>query len=212
MSVIRYPCTEVAMIQKSCLFGCALSAALLLSPGLSRAAIVVYQTQPEFTAAVSAPGVDTYLGFSLTQPTSSPIVRFAGPYGYSGSASTSSFFGGGTTVNPWLSTNVAADMITFTPSSASVSAIGGNFFGSDVNGAFAAGDISLVATDAGSSVTRTIVGATTSSFRGFVSDDPPISLIVASVPPASGFLWPTVDNLTLALALVTDRIFQSGFD
>lgn len=200
------------MIQKSLLFTGAILAALLLAPGSSHAAIVAYQTQPEFAAAVSAPGVDTFLGFSITTSTPSPILRSAGMYDYSGSVSTSSFFGAGTTVDPWLSTNVATAMITFTPSSSGVSAIGGNFFGSNVNGAFAAGDITLMVTDAGGPVTVTIVGATTSSFRGFVSDSPPISLIVASVPPASGSLWPTVDNLTLAIAAVTDRIFESGFD
>lgn len=200
------------MIQKSCLFSIAMSAVLFFAPGMSRALVVVYETQPEFAAAVSAPGVDTYLGFSITSSTPSPIIRTAGPYDYSASASTSSFFGAGTTADPWLSTYLAADMITFTPSSASVSAIGGNFFGSNITGLFAPGEIRLVAMDAGSSVARTIVGATTSSFRGFVSDDPPLSLIVSSLPQPSGPLWPTVDNLTLAADLVTDRIFQSGFD
>jgi len=190
------------MVSKSFVFR-PIAAALLLALGTaSQAAITVYTSQAAFTAATTAPGVDGFNGLSITTSTPSPLIRSAGAYGYTAAVSTTSFFGAGTTANPWLSTNTATDSITFGSFTGSPAAIGGNFFGSDISGLFAAGDITLTATDASGSVTQTIIGATTSSFLGFVSTGTITSLVVLSVQPASGFLWPTVDNLTLARAAV----------
>ena len=177
-------------------FAAAVLTAALASP--SQAAITIYTSQAAFLAAVTSPGVDTFTGFSVTSSTPSPIVRTAGSYGYTGTVSTTSFFGAGTTANPWLSTNTATDTMTFSSFTGGVRAFGGNFFGSDITGAFASGSITLTATDASGTVTQTITGATTSSFLGFVSTGPLLSATVTSVQPAAGFLWPTVDNLTLA--------------
>jgi PEP-CTERM motif len=175
-------------------------AALLVASGASQAVITVYTSAASFAAATSAPGVDTFTGFSIIGATPSPITRNAGAYTYTGSVSTTSFFGAGTTANPWLSTNTATDTMTFNTFLGGVQAVGGNFFGSDIAGAFLAGNITITATDASGTVTQTIVGATTTSFLGFVSTGGMTSLTVASVQPAAGFLWPTVDNLTLAKA------------
>ena len=178
-------------------------AALFCAVGTSHASITVYTSQAAFNAAVTAPGVDTYTGFSITGATPSPIFRSAGAYNYTGSASTSTFFGAGTTANPWLSTNVATDSITFDTFSGGVMAVGGNFFGSDISGLFAAGSVTLVATDGSGSSTQTITGATTTSFLGFVSSGAMTSVVLTSVQPAAGVvLWPTADNLTLAMAAV----------
>ena len=190
------------------------AATLLLAAGASQAAITVYTDQAAFLAAGSAPGVDTYLGFSITGSTPSPINRAAGPYNDTGAVTTTSFFGAGTVADPWLSTNTATDTITFNAFPPEVFAAGGLFFGSNVSGAFAAGDITVVASDGNGSVsTQTITGATQTSFRGFVSDFPLTSLTVQSVQPGGGFLWPTVDNLTLAIvAPVVDEILIDGFE
>jgi hypothetical protein len=177
-------------------------AALLVASGASQAVITVYTSAAAFAAATSAPGVDTFTGLSITGATPSPITRNAGAYTYTGAVSTTSFFGAGTTANPWLSTNTATDTMTFNTFLGGVQAVGGNFFGSDIAGAFLAGNITITATDASGTVTQTIVGATTTSFLGFVSTGAMTSLTVASVQPAVGFLWPTVDNLTLAKATV----------
>jgi hypothetical protein len=172
-------------------------AALIASTAPAQAAITVYTSLAAFTAATTAPGTDTYAGFSITGTTGSPIVRTAGAYGYTGSTP-GDFFGAGTTANPWLSTNTATDTITFNTFTGGSQAVGGNFFGSDITGSFLAGNITLVATDSSGSVTQTIVGATTSSFLGFVSDSAVTSLTVTSVQPTTGFLWGTVDNLVFA--------------
>ena len=173
-------------------------ATLLAAAGAAQAAVTVYTSQAAFLAAVTAPGVDTFTGFSITGSTPSPITRSAGAYGYTATASTTTFFGAGTVANPWLSTNTATDSITFNNFTGGVNAFGGNFFGSNISGLFAAGDVVLTATDASGTVSQTITGATTSSFIGFVSNGPLLSATLAAVQPAGAFLWPTADNLTLA--------------
>src|SRR5688572_25825170 len=119
-------------------------AALLVGSGASQAALTVYTSQAAFLAAVSAPGTDTYTGFSVLNSTPSPMTRSAGSYQYTAAAETSSFFGAGTTGNPWLSTNEAADSIMFNSFTGGAQAIGGNFFGSDINGIFSSGSVTVV--------------------------------------------------------------------
>jgi PEP-CTERM motif len=186
------------MISKTALLRPIAFAALLGAATASQAVVTVYTSQAAFNAATTAQGVDTFTGLSITGSTPSPITRNAGAYTYTGAVTTTSFFGAGTTANPWLSTNTATDTMTFNTFIGGVQAVGGNFFGSDISGLFKAGDITVTATDASGTVTQTIVGATTTSFLGFVSTGAMTSLTVASVQPATGFLWPTVDNLTLA--------------
>ncbi len=177
-------------------------AALLTVSAASHAAITVYTAQASFLAAVSAPGVDTFTGLSLTDLTPSPITRSAGAYGYTASAP-DGFFGAGTAANPYLSTNTAANAITFGGFTGGVAAIGGNFFGTNVDGAFSTGSITMLATDSlGASVTQTIAGSL-SGFLGFVSAGAMSSLVLSSVQPPNDFLWPAADNLTLAAAAIS---------
>ena len=167
--------------------------------GAVQAALVVFNTQASFFAAVTSPGVDTYAGLSVTQSTASPVTRSAGLYVYT-AASPNNFFGAGSAANPSLSTNEAADAITFSNFSGFPNAIGGLFFDTDIDGALASGSLQLTATDSlGAISNQTIAGGAT-SFLGFVSTGTLASLVVRAVQPAGGFLWPAVDNLTLALA------------
>ena len=166
-------------------------------------AAVVYTSQASFNAATTASGVDNYTGFSVVSSTPSPIARSAGAYSYTAAAETTTFFGAGTPADPWLSTNTATDSITFFNFGPSISAIGANFFGSNISGLFQSGDIALSLTDSLGVTTHAIINATTSSFVGFVSDGTITSLTVEAVQPGTGFLWPTVDNLTLAQGLTS---------
>ena len=178
-------------------------AALLATATASHAAITVVTSLAAFNAATAAQGTDTFAGFSVIGSTASPITRTAGAYSYTASATPpDSFFGGGTTGNPFLSTTLAESTMTFSAFTVGVRGIGGNFFGSNISGLFAPGDLTLTATDASGTVTRTITGATMSSFLGFISDGPITQLTLASVQPSTGgFLWPSVDNLVLAAAV-----------
>jgi MYXO-CTERM domain-containing protein len=181
-----------------------LSAALIgLSAfaGTSQAIVTVYTTQASYLAAIGAPGVDTFEDVSITGSTASPITRSAGAFGYTAAVSTTSFFGAGSSGDHWLSTNTATDTVTFDTFTGGVQGFGGFFFGSDISGLFSAGDITLVATDASGSTPFTIIGATTSSFVGFVSDGALTSVTLASVQPSASFLWPTANDVTLGAAV-----------
>ena len=178
-------------------FACA---ALLTISANAHAAFTIFTTEASFLAAVTAPGVDTFAGLSTTAATNSPIARNAGPYPYNAS-STTSFFGAGTPANPALSTNVDSDVITFFNLGAA-SAIGGFFFGSTIESTLVPATIVLTATDSlGATSTQTFLGSPT-NFFGFVSDGTITSLVVNTAMPGA-FIFPTVDNLTIALAAVT---------
>jgi len=177
-------------------------AALTMMAGGSQAALTVFTSQASFLGSVSSPGVDGFNGFSITDSTPSPLSRVAGSYTYTASTGSSGFFGAGTNADPWLSTDTNTDSITFSGFGAGVSAIGGNFFGSELEGAFVTGTISLTATDSfGAITTQNIVNATTNSFLGFVSTGALTSLVVSAIQPPSDFVWPTVNNLILAQAV-----------
>lgn len=184
-------------------------AAALLSLGLassSQAAFTVYTTQASFLAALSASGVDTFNDLPGA-PVASPLVRTAGAFGYTASAAggpgTGNFFPAGTAADRWLSTDSAADPITFsTFTGGGVTAIGGFFFTSNLAGTAVTGSITLTATDNSGTTTTTVAGTTPSTFRGFITDGTLTSLQVASVTPVGGAnFWPTVNNLTLGTAL-----------
>lgn len=177
--------------------------ALLVSATASQAAFTVVTSLAAFNAATAAQGTDTFAGFSIIVATPGPVRRTAGAYSYTAAVTPPDrFFGGGTTSNPFLSTELAESTITFNAFTSGVRGIGGNFFGSNISGLFAAGDITLTATDTGGTVTRAIIGATMGSFIGFISDSPITQMTLAAVQPTTGgFLWPSADNLVLAAAI-----------
>jgi hypothetical protein len=173
-------------------------AALLAASGASQAALTFYNNAANFNAAVLLPGVDTFTGFSTSGVTLSPITRTAGAYGYTASTP-GDFYGASTAGNTALSTNIAFDTITFSNFTGSPTAIGASFYGSNLAGAFLAGTLTLVATDSlGATSIQVITPGSASAFFGFGSNVPIISLTVTATQTASS-LWPTVDNLTLAV-------------
>jgi len=188
------------MDSKTSLCGRLAFACLVIASPASHADITVFTSEASFLAAVSAPGMDTFTGFSTTAVTSSPITRAAGPYTYMASSQTG-FFGAGTPANPALSTNSDLDAITFFNLSGA-SAIGGTFFGSDLAGGFVASAVVLTATDSlGAISTRTFV-ATPTSFMGFVSTGAIATLVFSTSMPGN-FVFAAVDNLIIAAAPVT---------
>ena len=190
------------MVIKSLLIRPLTAAALFAVCGVSHAAFTVFTTAASFAAATRAPGVDTYAGFSVVDSTPGPINRNAGAYAYTASASLSDFFGAGTIANPSLSTQDNETSITFFNIAGGATAIGGNFYNTDILGNFISGAITIVANDSfGAQSTQTITDATVSSFRGFLSTGTISSLVVTAVQPLIGDgIFPTVDNLTIAIA------------
>jgi hypothetical protein len=180
----------------------ALSAFAVVSlAGVASATPVIYTSQASFNAAVTAPGVDTFNDMPLASAPS-PLNRLAGSYGYTGAVTTTTFFTAGTASDVWLSTNTATDSIVFNNFGPSVSAVGGFFFTSDINGSAAAGSITVSIVDASGTYSQTINSSTPLSFLGFVSDSNISSVTVTSVQPSpTAFIWPTVNDLTLAQAV-----------
>lgn len=173
-------------------------AAMAGTAGTANAQLTLYTSQASFNAATSGPVVDNFDDLSLILY-SSPQGRTAGAYSYSVSA-TGGLYGAGTGGgDAWMSTNNAAVTMTFDTFSPGVLAIGGFFFTSNISGAFAAGDITVVATDGSGNLSHTVINSATTSFVGFTSLTGITSLTVTAVQPAGGFIWATVNDLTFAV-------------
>lgn len=185
-----------------------LAAALLLA-GTAQAAITEYNTLAGFQAAVLSSGTDGFDNLPRGSFVAPPLSRSAGSFAYQANATVSDalgtypdgFFNQGTVADVWLSTDSALATITFSNFGPGTNAIGGSFFLTNSAGAaLGTGQITLVATDASGSVTRTLAAPGASSFYGFVSDVALVSLTVTAVATASTTVnnWPTVNNLVLA--------------
>lgn len=171
------------------------------APVIAHAQVTQYNTLAAYLAAVSNPGTDTYTGFVTNTTTASPINRSAGVYSYSASA-VNNFFGAPVGGNPALSTNFATSPVIFSGFTSTVRGVGGNFFGSNISGAYQLGDVRLDWTEVGGATGfTTLLGASTSTFFGVVSAGGGFtSFTVTSVQPAGAFLWPTIDNFVLGAA------------
>jgi hypothetical protein len=180
-------------------------ASLVLIASLSQpanAAITVYTSQAAFLAAVSNPATDTFLGLVPMSFNTSPITRTTGTYAYTAATSASDeFVPGGTPSDPFLSTNLANSFMNLSNFSSGVSALGGNFFASDIYGHYLNGPITVLAADQSSNISQTISppSINSGSFLGFVSTETMVSLrIISTDNSTNNALWPSVDNLILA--------------
>lgn len=167
----------------------------------AQASLMVYTTQASFLAAVSSAATDTFDDLPFNSSVASPLDnRAVGSYTYD-AAAPNNFFPAGSSLDVWLSTNTATNPITFDDFTGGVSAIGGFFFNSDINGAAQSGrNVTVVATDSSGFVSQMLSSTTPTSFLGFVSDASMLSLVVTADNTSStaGFTWPTVNNLILA--------------
>jgi hypothetical protein len=169
--------------------------ALVIYVGTASAALSVYTTAASFDAASVFAATDGF-GDTSGEFIASPSRRVAGSYRYTVS-SPLGLFGGGTSANPWLTTNLAGDTMTFSGFAGGVSAIGGSFFGSDDFGTFLAGQsVTLTATDSfGAIYVQSMTDVTQTSFVGFVSNGTLVSLALDIGNPR---WFASVDNLVLA--------------
>lgn len=181
----------------------------LLSGALSaQAAIGIYSDATTFDSAVTATGTDTLFGVPQDQAGGNPMNRrtlLGTTYQYQISAA-GGLIGAGSEDDIWVTANVASDVITFSHFKEGITAFGGNFFGSDFNGQYQAGGVTISVTDAtGATFSQTLVAPTVNSFLGFVSSGSSIvSVSLFAQPLASGdSLWPTASNLVLGQAALT---------
>lgn len=171
----------------------------LVSTGAAHADIATYTSQDAFLAAVTGPGVDTYDDLEL-RGYDATLNRVAGAYTYTAVSGPRSFlFGAGSAADAWLTTERVSDSITFSNFSDGVSALGGNFFGSNAWGEFAPHATMVLTASDGSSVTYKLDDTTPSSFLGFVSSSP-LQQVTLNNNGSDSF-WVTANNLTLAMAV-----------
>lgn len=177
-------------------------AALLGAASLAQASLTVYTTKTSFLAAAGPKAAtDTFEDLVAGTQYAGPLSRSAGPVGYLSyvvNADDGLLYGAGSKFNTWLSNNRAPGTIDFYSFDAGINAAGGQFFGSDINGKYAAGaTIYVTATDGDGSVTQEIPNAKRWSFVGFVSDGG-LYTVSVSAEQADGPVWGTVNNLILA--------------
>ena len=112
----------------------------------------------------------------------------------------SDFWPAGSAADRWLATTTATDTITFSSFTAGVRAFGGNFFGSDVNGAFSAGrTMVLTATDGASTRTVNLYNTTTTTFLGFISANPLTSVMLRPDGLPGTAYWTTANDVSIGV-------------
>ena len=104
----------------------------------------------------------------------------------------SELYTAGSAPDIWLSTVVPEQAIDFDFFGEALYAVGGYFFTSDNSGEWTAGSVEVMTNDL---TAHTVTYTATTSFVGFISDEPITRLSVEAVQPGSGPVWPTVNNL-----------------
>ena len=170
---------------------------VLVSLGLSvmtTQATTIYTSQAAFLAHTqSGSYLETFDSLPQFTPLNSPLSFSKNGFSYTASAPSADnqFFNAGTTGDVWLSTFDHSTNIVFDFTSNNVTAVGGNFFITDIPGNVVAGTIT-VTLDNGT--TFSVSDPSASSFVGFTTSSPIHSLTF--IPPPSGAteVFGTVNN------------------
>lgn len=99
----------------------------------------------------------------------------------------------------YISTNTANDDIIITFTGNPVTAVGGNFWVTDINFNVIPGDVIINLSDGTS---ETFPSTSASTFRGYVSDVAISSVLVNVTATGGGFGWATMDNLVVGTGAV----------
>ena len=178
-------------------------AALLGLSGVAQAALTVYADETSFMAAVINAGTDDFTGLAGGDLGAS-ISRSSLTNVYSYDASAPLHIYGISGPPNWLSLASPGDTLTIANFGGGVRAVGGNFFNTNTPGTYFAGNLTVTGSDGGTPVSSPIIGATTSSFVGFVSSGLMSSLTLVADNASNGnpdFSYPTVGKLVLASAV-----------
>lgn len=176
-------------------------AAALLAVGAAQASVDVYNDEASFLAAISNYATDTFEDLIPGVAYPGPLVRSAGSVGYTVSTAPNSpiLYGAGDGADAWLSSNNAADFVTFEGFSQPIYAIGAYAFGSDINGLFQAKGLTAarVTTGEGTTVDFTL-RAGVDNYFGFVSSTPITMFEIKTFYGQNNITWPTINDLTVA--------------
>lgn len=163
--------------------------ALAMLPALSFATTVTYTNSAAFLANVGAGSyTNTFTGLS----DASSGLFSGGGFSYKASAPSDIYVSAG-----FLGTNQIDEVLTIDFTSGNVTAIGANFFATDISDAFQSVSLT-VALDDGTTTTFT-PSSIADGFRGFTSDHI-ITQLTISAPGAS--LYSGLDDLTVGVSKI----------
>lgn len=164
----------------------AVAAVALAAASVASAQTTVYTEVGPFLANV-VPGAYTE-SFNVPFFSGDPSADFSGNgFSYTVSAP-GGLYGNGTLIG----TNVPNEALTVAFTGAPVTAIGGNFWATDINDVFQAVPVTLTLSD-GTTTTFTAFSETAGSFRGFTSAVPISSLVITS----TAAVYAGMGNLTV---------------
>ncbi len=164
---------------------------LVASAGAAQATTTVYTTAASFQALV-APG-------AYTETFTRPAVDSGALFTYSGGG-----FSYDVTADPGvvyrsgsiIGNNTPNETLTLTFTTGNVTALGGNFFITDIGDAFQSVGVTLTLNDG---TVQSYTPTDVSTFRGFISTVPILSLTMSA--PQGGQFYNSLDNLTVGSAV-----------
>ena len=172
-----------------------LSIALLTTLSASAfATTTTYTSSSSFMAQVNAGSYTEGFNGWVSDPPSGALVFSSGSFTYSAFATSDLYLTAG-----FLGTSQINQALTINFTSGNVTAIGGNFFATDLNDAFQA--VSLTVTLSDGTVTTFTPTSIADGFRGFTSTSTITSLTI-SAPGQS--LYAGLDNLTVGVSAVPE--------
>ncbi len=145
-----------------------------------------YTDRTEFLTHVAAGYYEN--GFDDAVPGASPPLNYSsGGWAYTVDAASDQLYND----TGLISTNLASDQIVVTFTGDPVTAVGGNFWGSDINVAANGSDLTVSLSDG---TTETYASTGPTDFRGFTTAGPVTSLTLDASDDVANS-WPTLDNL-----------------
>jgi hypothetical protein len=179
----------------------ALSVTLALASTASAAIVTTFADAAAFQVTLeSGSYLETF--DSLTNPPSNPLNLSSGGFAFTVSGPNGLYSEIGGTGSRFLGLNNATDALTFTFTGGTPTAIGGNFFNTDMADNFTAGNVTLTLND-GTIYSFVSLNTGVSPFVGFTTDNanPITSLTIQSTSPSA---WSSLDNLVVGRVAIPE--------
>ncbi len=160
--------------------------ALALLSASSLAVTTTYTSSAAFLAQV-VPGAYTESFDGLAIPPAGPVPFSGGAFSYSASATGDIYLSG-----TFIGTSLSEDALSFSFAGGNVTAVGANFFATNISDDFQPVSMTLTLSDG--TVETFTPSSLLDSYRGFTSTVPITSLVISA--PGAG-LYAGLDNLTV---------------